>query len=130
MKLLKPILFVGGGGLIAYAIYQYYLNQKKFIEQIKYKFVGLKIVEVSKENITLDITISLYNGSDIKATAKEMYLDVMLNDIVVGNINEVKDIVINSKKSTNFTYRFSFSPQIILKNIVDLIRLLNPSKKS
>lgn len=121
MKLLKPILFVGGGGLIAYAIYQYYLNQKKFIEQIKYKFVGLKIVEVSKENITLDITISLYNGSDIKATAKEMYLDVMLNDIVVGNINEVKDIVINSKKSTNFTYRFSFSPQIILKNIVDLI---------
>lgn len=121
MKLLKPLLFVGGGGLIAYAIYQYYLKQKKFIEQIKYKFVGLKIVEVSKENITLDITISLYNGSDIQATAKEMYLDVMLNDIVVGNINEVKDVVILSKKSTNFTYRFSFNPQIILKNIVDLI---------
>jgi LEA14-like dessication related protein len=121
MKLLKPILFVGGGGLIAYAIYQYYLKQKNFVEQIKYKFVGLKIVDVSKNNITLDITVNLYNGSDIEATAKKMYLDVMINDIIVGNINETKDVLIYSKKSTNFTYRFSFNPQIILKNIVDLI---------
>jgi len=121
MKLLKPLLFVGGCSLLAIAFYKYYLSQKKFIEQIKFKFVGLKIITISKENITLDITVSIYNESDIQATAKEMYLDVMINDIVVGNINEVKDVVIMSKKSTNFTYRFSFNPQLILKNIVDLI---------
>ena len=121
MKLLKPLLFVGGGSLLAYGFYQYYLAQKKFIEQIKYKFVGLKIVEFAKDNVTLDITVNLFNGSDVQATAKEMYLDVMINDVIVGNINEVKDVVILSKKSTNFTYRFSFNPQLILKNIVDLI---------
>jgi len=121
MKLLKPLLFVGGGSLLAYGLYQYYLAQKKFIEQIKYKFVGLKIVEFAKDNVTLDITVNLFNGSDVQATAKEMYLDVMINDVIVGNINEVKDVVILSKKSTNFTYRFSFNPQLILKNIVDLI---------
>jgi len=121
MKYLKPLLFVGGGSLLAYGLYKYYLAQKKFIEQIKYKFVGLKIVEFAKDNITLDITVNLFNGSDVQATAKEMYLDVMINDVIVGNINEVKDVVIMSKKSTNFTYRFSFNPQLILKNIVDLI---------
>jgi LEA14-like dessication related protein len=121
MKYIKPLFFVGGSGLIAYGLYKYYLAQKKFIEQIKYKFVGLKIVSTAKDNITLDITVNLFNGSDVQATVKEMYLDVMINDIVVGNINEVKDVVIMSKKSTNFTYRFSFNPQLILKNIVDLI---------
>jgi LEA14-like dessication related protein len=121
MKYIKPLLFVGGSGLIAYGLYKYYLAQKKFIEQIKYKFVGLKIVSIAKDNITLDITVNLFNGSDVQATVKEMYLDVMINDIVVGNINDVKDVVIMSKKSTNFTYRFSFNPQLILKNIVDLI---------
>jgi LEA14-like dessication related protein len=121
MKNLKPLLFVGGGGLIAYALYNYYLAQKKFIEQITYKFVGLKVVSTSKDNITLDITINLYNGSDVQAVVKEMYLDVLINNVLVGNINEVKDVTILSKKSTNFTYRFSFNPQLILKNIVDLI---------
>jgi len=121
MKLLKPLLFVGGCSLLAYAFYKYYLSQKKFIDSIKLKFVGLKIITISKENITLDITVNIYNGSDVQATAKEMYLDVMINDVVVGNINEVKDVFIMSRKSTNFTYRFFFNPQIILKNIVDLI---------
>jgi LEA14-like dessication related protein len=121
MKLLKPLFFIGGGSLLAYAFYKYYLSQKKFIEQIKYKFVGLKIITISKEDITLDITVNLFNGSDVAATVKEMYLDVMINNVVVGNINEVKDVVIMSKKSTNFIYRFSFNPQLIFKNIVDLI---------
>lgn len=123
MKALKTISVFAGLGLIGYAIYRYYLKQIDFIKDITYQVTGLKIREFKKNNISLDITALIFNASNVEAVVTQMYLDVFINGIKVGNVNEIKDISIKPKQSTTIQFNFSFDPQLIAKNIVDLVTL-------
>ena len=121
MKGLKTIAFLGGLGIIGYAIYRYYKVQAKFLEDITYKVLGVKVAKISATAITLDITARIYNASNVEAVVKEMYLDLIINDVKVGNINEIKDIPILPQKSSDISFSITFNPQLIKKNVVDLI---------
>ncbi|MBM3417316.1 MAG: hypothetical protein FJY17_00155 [Bacteroidetes bacterium] len=123
MKALKTISVFAGLGLIGYAIYRYYLKQIDFIKDITYQVSGVKIREFKKNNISLDITALIFNASNVEAVVTQMYLDVFINGIKVGNVNEIKDIPIKPKQSTTIQFNFSFDPQLIAKNIVDLVTL-------
>jgi LEA14-like dessication related protein len=109
--------------LIGYALYRYYLKQVDFIKDITYQVTGVRIREFKKDKVSLDISASIFNASNVEAVVTQMYLDVFINDIKVGNVNEIKDITISPKKSTNIQFNFSFDPQLIAKNIVDLVTL-------
>lgn len=123
MKGLKTISILAGLGLIGYAVYRYYLKQIDFIKDITYQVTGLRIKEFKKNNVSLDISASIFNASNVEATVTQMYLDIFINGIKVGNVNEIKDIPIKPKKSTTIQFNFSFDPQLIAKNIVDLVTL-------
>jgi len=128
MKAIKTISVFAGLGLIGYAIYRYYLKQIDFIKDITYQVTGLKIREFKKNNISLDITALIFNASNVEAVVTQMYLDVFINGIKVGNVNEIKDIPIKPKQSTTIQFNFSFDPQLIAKNIVDLVTLSMAAK--
>lgn len=128
MKGLKTISIVAGLGLIGYALYRYYLKQIDFLKDITYQVKGVKIREFSKQRISLDITAQIFNASNVEATVTQMYLDVIVNGIKVGNVNEIKDILIKPKQSTIIDFNFSFDPTLIAKNIVDLVTLTVAAK--
>jgi LEA14-like dessication related protein len=128
MKNLKPLLVVSGLAVIGYALFRYYKQQINFLKDITYQVVGLKLVKISMDNISLDITNRIYNASNVEATIKEMYLDFTINGVKVGNINEAKDIVILPAKTSDATYRFSFNPRLVLGNIVNLVTLTIAAK--
>jgi len=94
MKSLKPILIVTGLGVIGYALYRYYLKQIDFLKDITYQVIGLKIIGISQNQVSMDITTRIYNASNVEATVNEMYLDFLINGIKVGSVNETKDILI------------------------------------
>ena len=98
MKAVKPILLISGIGVIAYAIYNYYQKQFKLLADVQTTLVGLKIVSVSKTAVVLDITSRITNISNVEAIVKQMYLDCFLNGVLIGNVNETKDISILSGK--------------------------------
>jgi len=123
MKAVKTISIVAGLGLIGYAIYRYYMKQVNLLQDITYQVRGVKIREFSKQKISLDVTAQVFNASNVEATVTQMYLDIIVNGIKVGNVNEIKDIVIMPKQSTNIDFNFAFDPSIIVKNIVDLVTL-------
>ena len=123
MKSLKPILIVTGLGVIGYALYRYYLKQIDFLKDITYQVVGIRVVGVSQNQVSMDITTRIYNASNVEATVNEMYLDVLINGIKVGSVNETKDILILPSKSTDITFNFKFNPRIIGQNILDIISL-------
>lgn len=123
MKSLKTISILAGLGLIGYALYRYYLKQIDFIKDITYQVKGLKIREFKKQKVSLDITALVFNASNVEATVTQMYLDVFVNKIKVGNVNEIKDIVIKPKQSTLIDFNFAFDPSLVLKNVVDLVTL-------
>lgn len=128
MKALKTVSILAGLGLIGYAIYKYYLKQIDFIKDITYQVKGVKIKEFSKTKVSLDITALIFNASNVEATVTQMYLDVFINGIKVGNVNEIKDILIKPKQSTSIEFNFAFNPSLIFKNIVDLISLTIAAK--
>lgn len=128
MKSLKPLLVVTGLAVIGYALVRYYKQQINFLKDITYQIVGVKIIKVGIDNITLDITNRIYNASNVEATIKEMYLDFTINGIKVGNVNDVKDIVVLPLKTTDATYRFSFDPRLVLGNLVNLVTLTIAAK--
>ncbi len=128
MKGLKAISIIAGLSLIGYALYRYYQKQIDFIKDITYQISGIRIREFSKNKVSLDISAVIFNASNVEATVSQMYLDVFINRIRVGNVNEIKDINIQPKKSTNIEFNFAFDPQLIAKNIVDLITLTISAK--
>jgi LEA14-like dessication related protein len=128
MKSLKPLLVVTGLAVIGYALVRYYKQQINFLKDITYQVVGIKVVKVGMDNISLDITNRIYNASNVEATIKEMYLDFTINGIKVGNVNDVKDIVVLPAKTTDATYRFSFDPRLVLGNLVNLVTLTIAAK--
>jgi LEA14-like dessication related protein len=123
MKYLKPTLILSGFGIIGYALYRYYQKQLNFLQNIQYSLKGIKILEATKEQVTIQITQLVYNSSNVEAKVTEMYLDLYLNEIKVGNIDEASDILLLPGKSTYVSYKLSFDPQLVLKNIVNLVSL-------
>jgi len=123
MKYLKPTLIIGGLGIIGYALYRYYQKQLNFLKNIQYSLKGFKIINVAKEAVTLEITQKIFNASNVEANVSEMYLDLYINQIKVGTIDESKDILLLPNKSTDVSYKLTFDPQLILKNVVNLVTL-------
>jgi LEA14-like dessication related protein len=123
MKYLKPTLIITGFGLIGFALYRYYQKQIDFLKNIQYSLKSVKILNVTKEEVSLEITQRIYNSSNVEATVTEMFLDLYLNEIKVGTIDESNSILILPTKSTDISYKINFEPQLILKNIVNLVTL-------
>ena len=123
IKGLRALLIFSGVGLIGYALYRYYKKQVEFIQNYQYKVTGLRVVSVKKDNITLDIDTKITNDSNVEAIIKEMYLDLYVNKVKVGNINEIKDILVKANGTSNFSFRFSFNPKIVLGNVLNIVTL-------
>jgi LEA14-like dessication related protein len=121
MKQIRPFLIFGGIGVIGFALYRYYMRQINFLKDITYQVTGIKIRSITTSQVSLDITTRIYNASNVEATVKEMYLDLYINDARVGNITEVKDILILPTKTTDITFNFAFNPRLVGKNLIDII---------
>ena len=123
MKYLKPALIVSGLGVIGYALFRYYKKQIDFVKDIKYTISGLKIVNIAKEDVTLEIFLKVYNASNVEAKVTEIFLDVIMNGTKVGSINESTEFTIKPTQTTEVSYKFSFNPSLVIKNIVNILTL-------
>lgn len=128
MKGVRALLTATGIGLIGYAIYRYYRRQIDFIKEYQYKVVGLRIMSLRKDNITFDVRTRVFNNSNVEATVKEVILNLYLNGVKVGNIDEVKDTFIKARGSSDFTFQFSFNPQVVLGNLFSIATLTIAAK--
>jgi LEA14-like dessication related protein len=123
MKYLKPALIISGLGVIGYALFRYYKKQIDFVKDIQYTVSGLKIVNIAKEDVTLEIFLKVYNASNVEAKVTEIFLDVMMNGTKVGAINESSEFTIMPTQTTEVSYKFSFNPSLVIKNIVNILTL-------
>jgi LEA14-like dessication related protein len=123
MKYLKPALIISGLGVIGYALFRYYKKQIDFVKDIQYKISGLKIVNISKEDVTLELFLKVYNSSNVEAKVTEIFLDVMMNGVKVGAINESEEFTIKPTQTSDLSYKFSFNPSLVVKNVVNILTL-------
>jgi len=123
MKGLKALLLASGVGIIGYALYRYYKMQINFLKDYQYKVTGFKVVSLTSDNVSFDISTRITNISNVEAKVTEIYLDVYVNNALVGNINEVKDILVKANGSSDFSFRIAFNPKIVLNNIINIVTL-------
>jgi LEA14-like dessication related protein len=123
MKNQKSIFILSGLIIIGYSLFRYYRKQVDFLKDITYQIVGVGIRNISLSEVTLDISAKIFNASNVEATVKEIYLDVLMNGVKVGNINEIKDILILPSQTSVVSFSFSFNPRLIAGNIVNILSL-------
>jgi LEA14-like dessication related protein len=123
MKNQKSIFILSGLIIIGYSLFRYYRKQVDFLKDITYQIVGVGIRNISLSEVTLDISAKIFNASNVEATVKEIYLDVLMNGVKVGNINEIKDILILPSQTSVVSFSFSFNPRLIAGNIINILSL-------
>ena len=119
-KYLKPALLISGLGIISYALFRYYSKQVDFIKEISYKITGIRLVNITKWDVTIEVIMDIYNASNVEAKVTEIFLDFKMNDIKVGSINESEEFTIKPTKTSQVRYNFTFNPSLIVKNIVNI----------
>jgi LEA14-like dessication related protein len=123
MKNQKSIFILSGLLIIGYSLFRYYRKQVDFLKDITYQIVGVGIRNISLSEVTLDISAKIFNASNVEATVKEIYLDVMMNGIKVGSVNEIKDILILPSQTSVVSFSFSFNPRLIAGNLINILSL-------
>lgn len=119
-KYLKPALLISGLGIISYALFRYYSKQIDFIKEISYNITGIRLVNITKGDVTIEVIMDIYNASNVEAKVSEIFLDFKMNDIKVGSINESEEFTILPTKTSQVRYNFTFNPSLIVKNIVNI----------
>ena len=97
--------------------------QIDFLKDYQYKVTGLKLVNLSTDNVSFDVSTRITNISNVEAKVTEIYLDIYVNNALVGNINEVKDILVKANGFSDFSFRIAFNPKIVLNNIINIVTL-------
>jgi LEA14-like dessication related protein len=123
MNKYSPFFIVGGISIIGYALYRYYLKQIDFVKDIQYQITGLNVLSIDSSRVSLEILSKIYNASNVEASVEQMFLEVKMNGIKVGEINEMKDIKIEPSKFTDISFVLNFNPRLLGQNILNLITL-------
>lgn len=128
MKKYAPFFIIGGAGIIGYALYRYYLKQIDFVKDIQYQITGLRVLSISADRVSLEILAKIYNASNVQAVVEQMFLEVKMNGIKVGEVNEIKEISIEPSKSSDISFVFNFNPRLLGQNALNLITLTLAAK--
>lgn len=117
----KTLLYVAGFGILGYALYRYFTTQANLLQDFTYKIVGFKLRKLNKGLVSLDVTIRFSSKATIDAKVKKIFLDVNIEDKNIGFIQEVREFVIPANGESDIPITFTFNPQLILKNLVDIL---------
>lgn len=117
----KAIIIISGLGLLGYGFYKYISNQKKLLSEFDWKISGFKIIRFSLTELLVDVEFLFTSKSNVEAEVNKLYLDLFLNGQNVGYVEENKSFIIPAKGSSKIPIRLSVNPQLIAKNLVDVI---------
>lgn len=116
----KTLLFVGGAGILGYALYRYFKVQSKLLLQYDYKIAGIKVKKFTLNELSIDLSIKFISKSDIEAKINKIFLNIFLEGKKVGFITETKEFVIPARGSSIVPLLISINPQLVFRNITDI----------
>ena len=117
----KTYLAISGISILALAFYGYYKYQLKKLQDFEWKIKSFNLRKFSLNELLLDVTFLFTNKSDVEATIKKVYIDLYVQGINVGYIQEVKGFVLPARGTSSVPLTFSVNPQAIFKNVISII---------
>lgn len=116
-KFLAILVLLGIGG----ASWAYVQRQRKLLANYKKQVVGVQVLKVSLDEIIMNFTMRFTNTSDIEATITKLYTDVYINNVYVGYTSSTDQALIPAQGNADIKFQINFSPQLILKNILNIV---------
>jgi LEA14-like dessication related protein len=114
-----------GGSLAAvglgYALYRYVLLQSKLLQKYEYKIIGFKINKLKPTELSFNVKVRFTSKANIDAEIKKIYLDVYFEEKKVGYIIEEKPFIIPAKGSSDIELNYTFNPQYVVGNIIEIL---------
>jgi hypothetical protein len=121
-KILVVTGIVGGVTLLGYAIYNYIYKQTKLLQDFDYKIIGVKFTAFSLNLVKGNINIVFTSKADIEFVIEQYVLNFSFNGKQVGYLEDLRPFVIPAKASSQISSEFTINPQLIFKNISDIIQ--------
>lgn len=116
----KVILYGAGLGLLGLTLYRYFMLQQNLLKNFTYRIVGFNFAKVTLDEITFSLRIKFMSTADLEAKIYSVFLDVYVEDKPVGYISNDKPFIVPAKGSSYIDLTFSFSPRLILRNILNV----------
>ena len=127
-KFVIGTLIVGGLGVFAYGIYNYFIKQANLLKQFDWKILTFSIDTLSLELVKGTITFRFTSISDIEFTIESFYLDFYVNGQKAGYITDITQFVIPARGYSDIPFEFTIDPQLIITDITDIIAYATKSK--
>jgi len=116
----KVLLFGAGFGLLGFAIYRYVKVQQQLLSKFSYRIVGFNFAKFTLEEITVSLRIKFISDADLEAKIESVFLNMYVDDSPVGYISNDNPFVVPAHGSSYIDLTFSFSPKLILRNVVNV----------
>jgi len=88
------------------------------------KIENVKFSEISKKGINLEIVALIENRSGYKFRINDANLDIMLNQVSIGQVKLAKDCVIKRKSTASYNFRVDASySDLLAGGIASLVNL-------
>jgi len=118
----KGWIFAGiGVGLLGFGLYKYFQIQSQLLKDYSYKVSSIRVKKFNLSEASIEFVIRFFNKSNIEATITRLYLDVLIENKEVGYVQENKPFILPANGSSDIPLTFTFSPKLILSNIVNVI---------
>lgn len=117
----KTLLYLGGAGILGYALFRYFKVQSQLLQNYEYNIVGFRVKRLNLNELSIDLDIKFTSKSDIEAKINKIFLEIFLEDVKVGFVTETKEFVVPARGSSIVPLFISVNPQLVLKNITGIL---------
>lgn len=117
----KGLVFGLGIAAVGVAAFIYIKKQVALLQEFQYKIIGLRVKKLTKDEISFDVKTRFFSKSAFEAKITKIYIDVFVEGVNAGYITENKELIIPAKGYSDIDLAFSFNPQVVLKNIVNIV---------
>jgi hypothetical protein len=118
---MKKLLLYGAGlGVLGFAVYRYFILQQQLLNKFSYRVVAFNFAKITLEEMTVSLRIKFISDADLEAKIESVFLDVYVEGNPVGYISNDNPFVVPAHGSSYIDLTFSFSPKLILRNVLNV----------
>lgn len=125
---ITTIAILGGLGVIGFGLYKYFKKQVDLLTDFEWSVLNVSFDKVSPNLLKGKVVFRFTNKSDIEITITKFYLDLYLNNEYIGWLEDKSEFVIPARGFSDIPIGFSVNPQLVAKNVVDIVLLTTKLK--
>lgn len=99
----------------------YYFKEIQLIQNITYQLIGFNVSNLSESVSTVTLDLRLFSQSTIDAEVEALFLDVYLDNVKLGSVQQVAPFLIPARGYSDAQLLVNFSPALLVGDALNLL---------